>query len=216
MANDPRSAMVGRLLISVPSLSLGDAAASPRGRSQRYAVLRNGAKGSGGRLCMMQESSADSRITYEHDESALSQEIWSPATETAPLEARVPGLFARLGQRFDDAADEHPPARSFPQDPSRCCICLEDVDHSPLSCSQCTMRAHHSCLERWFGGPKGMLHQPGALPKSTASCPNCRAALDWDGLVLQSRRDSRGTARRALGSLANTELGARGLQPLCE
>lgn len=57
-----------------------------------------------------------------------------------------------------------------------------------LRCPKCTMVAHASCLARWFSS--GMAGSSTSnLPRSRATCPSCRAQLDWDALALEARRD---------------------------
>lgn len=141
------------------------------------------------------------------------EDVESPAPRSAapraaaPLESSVRGLFARLNLDLENAspAAAKTPATSSPRAKGKyrppqcfspaphCCICLDDIAPAKhagaakeLRCPRCTMVAHPGCLRRWFGTEKGS-----ATPRPTASCPNCRAELNWDFLALQSRRRQR-------------------------
>ena len=57
------------------------------------------------------------------------------------------------------------------------------------------MKAHSKCLSKWFesGCKPAPVSIPGTVEEATTksncsgSCPNCRASLDWDQLVIESR-----------------------------
>ena len=61
------------------------------------------------------------------------------------------------------------------------------------------MSAHPACLCKWFGFDPSSSHAD--LPRSSASCPNCREKLDWDALALLHRRKAKSRRAQALGSL---------------
>ena len=135
--------------------------------------------------------------------------LWSPEPATTPsagvgsrgrakpLECKLRGLFECKAAADDKENDKKAPSKKASPIGATCCICLEDMTPDKpahqLSCPQCTMRAHATCLEQWFASDaaaKGnRVGQPVAtLPKTTASCPSCRCELDWDALALQARR----------------------------
>lgn len=177
--------------------------------------------------------------------------LWSPADAMLPkpIERQLPGLFSvggtdvpipmrplqSRGNRSSSPASE----------PLVCCICLEDIEHTPLTCHRCSMSAHPNCLCKWFGtrahleqdgpsksggwrlslrcirhhsthcltrflawydaGSDPSSHQTGLLPRSSASCPNCRETLDWDALALDYRRKAKSRRAKVLGSFVGKQ-----------
>jgi len=45
----------------------------------------------------------------------------------------------------------------------------------------------------------------GLLPRSSASCPNCRSTLDWDALALDYRRKAKSRRAKVLGSFVGKQ-----------
>lgn len=81
--------------------------------------------------------------------------LWSPADAILPkpIERQLPGLFSVGGS---DVTIPMRPLQSRGKstngpEPLVCCICLEDIEHTPLTCHQCSMSAHPNCLCKWFG-----------------------------------------------------------------
>ena len=143
-------------------------------------------------------SAAASPVTkVMHPQSGFS--LWSPARVTPkPIERHVPGLFSIN----DSNAEQQAPAPApRPAEVIECCICLEEIENTPLTCSKCTMSAHPSCLCKWFGYDPSS--HSACLPRSSATCPNCREKLDWDALALLHRRKAKSRRAQVLGSFVN-------------
>uniref|UniRef100_A0A7S4MS11 RING-type domain-containing protein n=1 Tax=Prymnesium polylepis TaxID=72548 RepID=A0A7S4MS11_9EUKA len=166
--------------------------ASPGPRS-RHDVIR-------GRLCF--GSKPESPVVRQLRGAVTEREIWSPTAQTArlpPVENNVPGLFAQPQPPECPCpiARRPHPSLCHADKYTACCICLDPMEsRHQLKCPKCTMRAHSKCLQKWFessGGGKPPASIPGtdeapARTCSVATCPNCRAPLDWDTLVIESRR----------------------------
>ena len=143
---------------------------------------------------------------------AAATALWSPGRADAggraermqaqPLERNVRGLFSNAApgtpQKVCEECDDNTPVVPISPIPV-CCICLDDMDtvkaSNRLRCPQCTMQAHARCLSHWFQSEAASANrrlpqnsQGSPLPKTTATCPNCRSELDWDALALQARR----------------------------
>ena len=81
--------------------------------------------------------------------------LWSPADAMLPkpIERQLPGLFSVGGT---DVPIPMRPLQSRGNrtngpEPLVCCICLDDIEHTPLTCPRCSMSAHPNCLCKWFG-----------------------------------------------------------------
>lgn len=144
-----------------------------------------------GRLCFEKPPSPQARTLQS---SCSANRLWSPAAKNEPfqpLEQQLPGLFIFPSSPRPKIPAESVAGPSQTNDGSVCCICFEAIDQlPPLSCPQCSMRAHPGCLAKWFGSVTTK-RSATSIPSSTASCPHCRNMLDWDALALKARMQSR-------------------------
>jgi hypothetical protein len=211
--------------------------ATPHDRDKpRYAVK--------GRLCFGKESSPSGVLAQRVNTALWSPDsAASPMrpgfdgatrrarrTKAQALERHMPGLFAVagggatsatgvVGCGIRDAAAQKGDAAQSPgvAAADSCCICLEAIDtRTPLCCPKCCMRAHPSCLAKWFG-MSVRRHAKAGLPHSSASCPYCRGALDWDAVALHSRllarRRKDGLGQKVPLALAIPALSLAGASP---
>lgn len=161
---------------------------SPSTARTRHDIIR-------GRFCF--GSKAESPSVRVLRSNITEREIWSPAAQNeVSVENNVPGLFSQpQPPKAPCPAVRRPPPLCHADKYHVCCICLDPLDtRNQLKCPKCTMRAHSKCLQKWFES-SGAKPAPAAIPgtdeqkagSTCATCPNCRATLDWDTVVIQSR-----------------------------
>jgi len=175
-------------------------------------------------FCLVKPATPDSRVLPARRDLGL----WSPPPalkgfRRLAARGKESGMAAAASQssgRHDAHVSSHvfevapqieiaPASAPTEERPQECCtICIEDFAQGErhLSCPTCTMHAHAGCLRRWFGQALARDGKEG-VPKhrSIASCPNCRAGLDWDALTVtaqiqqrrQQKEQAQGTAARA-------------------